>query len=240
MKKKVLLTLAAAMAVTSVAFASPLTNYDKGSLALDLNTSISPKAELTVDGMSESDDSKERLGAGISYGLGNKFALQYKFLDNKTQDYLLYEYSDPFNYDNLTFNAKLTGHELNVLYQINPNLSAYVGWTRSTLKATLTENYGPNPGNITESESISDKRSNNGYQVGLVGQTKLADKLTGWASLSAGNKVNAYEIGVGYDVAQNTELNFFYREVKYKDFNYDDTKLDVKAKGLGAGVTFKF
>jgi opacity protein-like surface antigen len=240
MKKKVLLTLAAAMAVTSVAFASPLTNYDKGSLALDLNTSISPKAELTIDGISESDDSKERLGAGVSYGLGNKFALQYKFLDNKSKDYLLYEYSDPFDYGNLTLNAKLTGHEINVLYQINPNVSAYVGVTRSTAKVTVTENYGPNPGNITDSESLSESQSKNGYQVGLVGQTKLADKLTGWASVSAGNRVNAYEIGLGYDVAKNTELNLFYREVKYKDFNFDDTKLDVTTKGLGAGVTFKF
>lgn len=239
MKKKVLLTLAAAMAVTSVAFASPITNYEKGSLAIDLNTSISPKLELSVNGMSESDDSKERLGAGISYGLGNKFALQYKYLDNKTKEYLVDEYIGSF-YENMTLNARLTGHELNVLYQINPNVSAFAGWTRSTAKVTVTENYGPTPGYITDSASVSDERSKNGYQVGLVGQTKLADKLTGWASVSAGNRVNAYEIGVGYDVAQNTELNLFYREVKYKDFNYDDTKLDVKAKGLGAGVTFKF
>lgn len=239
MKKKVLLTLAAAMAVTSVTFASPLTNYDKGSTTLDINTSISPKIELSVNGMSESDDSKERLGAGISYGLGNKFALQYKYLDNKTKEYLVDEYIG-FDYENTTLNAKLTGHEINVLYQINPNVSAYVGMTRSTAKVTVTENYGPNPGNITDSESASESQSKNGYQVGLVGQTKLADKLTGWASVSAGNRVNAYEIGLGYDVAKNTELNLFYREVKYKDFDFDDTKLDVTTKGLGAGVTFKF
>lgn len=239
MKKKVLLTLAAAMAVTSVAFASPLTNYEKGSLALDINTSISPKLELSVNGMSESDDSKERLGAGISYGLGNKFALQYKYLDNKTKEYLVDEYIGSF-YENTTLNAKLTGHEINVLYQINPNVSAYVGVTRSTAKITVTENYGPTPGNITDSESLSESQSKNGYQVGLVGQTKLADKLTGWASVSAGNRVNAYEVGLGYDVAKNTELNLFYREVKYKDFDAYSTTVDVTTKGLGAGVTFKF
>jgi hypothetical protein len=239
MKKKVLLTLAAAMAVTSVSFASPLTNYEKGSTAIDISSSISPKFEISAGGVSGSDDAKERLGAGVTYGLGNKFALQYTYLDNKTKEYLVYE-NMGFDYENATLNAKLTGHEINVLYQINPNVSAYVGMTRSKAKVTETDNYGPNPGNITDSESYSESQTKNGYQVGLVGQTKLADKLTGWASVSAGNRVNAYEIGLGYDVAKNTELNLFYREVKYKDFDVYDTKVDVTTKGLRAGVTFKF
>jgi hypothetical protein len=239
MKKKILLTLAAAMAVTSVSFASPLSNYEKGSLAIDLNTSISPKVEIDVGDLSASDDAKNRLGAGITYGIGNKLALQYKFSDNKTKDYF-YEETGPGYYENGRENAQIAAHELNVLYQINPNVSAFVGLTRTNAKVNWSYNYGPNSGNIIDSESGKEKQSQNGYQVGFIAQTKLAENVTGWASASAGNKVTSYEIGVGYDVAKNTELNLFYRNNKYKDFDVDGTNFDVTTKGLGAGVTVKF
>ncbi|WP_312421844.1 outer membrane beta-barrel protein [Anaerospora hongkongensis] len=239
MKKKVLLTVAAAMAVTSVAFASPLTNYEKGSTAIDISSSISPKFEISAGGISGTDDSKERLGAGVTYGLGDKFALQYKYLDNKSNTYFL-EVTEPGSYERSTDEFQLTGHQLNLLYQLNPNVSAFVGWTRGTAKDKWTYKAGPDAGDIVERTSGTESQSKSGYQVGFVGQTKLADNLTGWASISAGNKVNAYEIGIGYDVAQNTELNVFYRQIKYKDFSFGDVDFDVTTKGLGAGVTFKF
>lgn len=233
MKKKVLLTLAAAMAVTSVSFASPLSNYDKGSLAIDLNMSISPKLES-----GESIDAKSRLGAGISYGIGNKFAVQYNYSDNKSKN-TPFEEDDGTNYAIGTLNAQVTGQQFNLLYQINPNISAFAGWTKSKLKVNSTFEYGDGSGPLGNG-STTDKESQNGYQVGFIGQTKLADNLTGWALIGAGNKVNAYEIGVGYDLAKNTEFNVFYRQTKYKDFGDSDDKYDVKTKGLGAGLTFKF
>jgi len=79
MKKKVLLALAAAMAITSVSFASPLSNYEKGSVAIDLNTTISPDVEIREAEYDylKSVDAKSRLGTGITYGIGDKLALQY-------------------------------------------------------------------------------------------------------------------------------------------------------------------
>lgn len=232
MKKKVLLTVAAAMAVTSVAFASPLTNYDKGSLAIDLNTSISPEMESggTVD-------AKSRLGAGITYGIGNKMALQYNYSDNKSKSFP--DWFEVGSYDADGFaTAQVTGHQLNVLYQINPNVSAFAGLTRSKLKYSgsyvLSDGSGP-----IGTLSASATQTENGYQVGFIGQTQLSEKLDGWALISAGNRVNAFEIGLGYEVAKNTDFNVFYRQTKYKDFGVDES-VDVKMKGLGAGLTFKF
>ncbi len=240
MKKKIFLTLAAAMAVTSVSLASPLSNYDKGNLAIDLTTSISPKVDVDVAQLGgASDDAKNRLGAGITYGIGNRLALQYKYADNKTKDYF-YEETTPSDYNNETDSVQIFAHELNVLYQVNPNFSAFVGLTKTSAKLNWSHNYGPNSGNIIDSQSGTVKQSQNGYHVGFIAQTKLADKVTGWASASAGNKLTAYEVGVGYDVAKNTELNVFYRNNKYKKNELDGVEFDVTTKGLGAGVTVKF
>ncbi len=239
MKKKVLFTLAAAMTISSVALASPLPNYEKGKLAIDVNTSISPKVEINAGDLSGKDDAKNRLGAAITYGLGDKWALQYKYSDNKTESYS-YEETTPFDYESGTGNGQLSAHEFNVLYQLDPNISAFVGWTRASAKINWSYKYGPDASTITDSGSGTEKQSKSGYQIGLIGQTKLADKVTGWASVSAGNKITGYEIGVGYDMSKNTEFNVFYRDTKYKDFNIGGEKIDVKTKGLGAGVTFKF
>jgi len=147
-------------------------------------------------------------------------AVQYKYSDSKTKDY---------NYYFSGYNAKsaeVTGHEFNVLYQINPNVSAFVGYTRSTGKINWS--------------GYSEEQSKSGYHVGVIGQTKIADAVTAWASASAGNRLTSYEIGLGYDVAMNTELNLFYRYLKYKDFDVLGEDVDATIKGLGAGVTYKF
>ncbi|MGL5514574.1 MAG: hypothetical protein ACRDBM_15270, partial [Sporomusa sp.] len=101
-------------------------------------------------------------------------------------------------------------------------------------------NYGSSSSNITRSERVSEKQSKSGYHIGIIGQTRITDDVTAWASVSAGNRVTGYELGIGYDVAQNTELNLFYRHTKYQDFNVLDADVDVTTKGLGVGVTVKF
>lgn len=235
MKKKVLATLAAALAVTSVSFASPLTNYDNGKVAIDLSRSISPKIEYSGG----NDDTKSRFAGGLTYGLGNKFAIQYKYADNKTKNYSL-ETSISTYYLKISTYQQYAAHEVNVLYQINPNVSAFAGWTKAIAKNNLSLDYGPSSSNITYSEKNSVKDSKNGLQMGIIGQTKLADHLTGWASVGAGTKLMSYEVGLGYDIAKNTEFNVFYRYNKYKEFNFGAEDLDVKTKGFGAGVTLKF
>jgi hypothetical protein len=239
MEKKVVLALAAAMAVTATSFASPLTNYEKGNLAVDINTSLSPKVEMNTTDLRDSDDAKSRLGAGFTYGLGDKLAVQYKYADNKTKTYS-YEVATGFSYQNGTTTGQLIANELNVLYKVNPNVSAFAGWTNATAKIKWSYNYGPDASNITDSGSGTEKGTKDGFQVGLIGQTKFAKNLTGWGSIAAGNNLTGYELGLGYDLDKDTELNVFYRHAKYKDFNVDGENFDVKIKGVGAGLTFKF
>lgn len=234
MMKKIVITLAAAMIVSSVSFASPLTDYDQGSVAIDLNMSISPKVK--ADG--ESLDAKNRFGAAVTYGLSDKWAVQYKYADNKSKNYT-FEYIEPDDYEKATLNARLSANEFNVLYQLDPNIAAYVGWVRATTKINGSYIAGPGADNITESGSDTEKQSKNGYQVGIITKIRLGDNLNGWAAVGAGNKITSYEIGLGYDLSKNAEWNVFYRNVKYKDFNIDG-KMDIKTTGIGTGVTFKF
>ena len=53
----------------------------------------------------------------------------------------------------------------------------------------------------------------------------------------------AFEAGVSYTIAPNTELNVYYKDAKYKELEFSDFagyKYDLSAKGPGAGLTFKF
>jgi opacity protein-like surface antigen len=220
--KKILVILAAMMTITSVSFASPLTNYAKGKVSIDLNPNIN------------SDSTKEQISGGITYGVGEKFAIQYKYADNKTKNYFYIEETTPLSYE--SGHAQLIAYEINVLYQIDPNISAYGGWARETAKINLFFNAGPSSSNIIYSES----RSKNSFQLGLIGQTEFTEDLTGWASVGAGSNIIGYEIGLGYDITKNIECNVIYRYNKYKGFNFSNGDIDVKIQGVGAGVTLKF
>lgn len=226
--KKILTILAATMTITSVSFASPLTNYTEGQVSIDLNPNIS------------SDSSKEQVAGAITYAVNNKLAVQYKHADNKTKNYFYIEEVTPWSYENKFAHAQLIAYEINVLYQIDHNIAAYAGWAKETAKMNWFYNAGSSSSNITYSESGSNKKSQNSFQLGLVGQTHFTEDLTGWASIAAGSNIMSYEVGLGYDITKNTECNVFYRYNKYKGFNFDDGDIDVTIQGLGAGITLKF
>ncbi|QDR79994.1 outer membrane beta-barrel protein [Sporomusa termitida] len=215
--KKISAILAAAMTITSVSFASPLTDYTQGKAAIDLNPNIN------------SDSTKDNVSGGITYGVGNKFALQYKYADNKNKNYL--RMTPPSN-----AHAQLSAYEMNVLYQINPNVSAYAGWAGETAKINLLYYAGPDLGNIIYRE----RGSQSSFHLGLIGQTKFTENLTGWASAGAGSHIIGYEVGLGYSIAKNAECNVIYRYNKYQGFNLSDGKIDVKIEGVGAGITLTF
>lgn len=110
MNKKLALGMALCLSVSSAALASPLHDYDMGSFSIDLGTSISP--DMDVDGRSH--DGKSRINGGITAGVGNNWALQFKYADNK---------SDVF----ANWNYNLKAQEYNALYRLNPNFSVFAG-----------------------------------------------------------------------------------------------------------------
>lgn len=215
--KKISAIVAAAMTITSVSFASPLADYTKGKAAIDLNPNIN------------SDSTKDNISGGITYGIGNKFALQYKYADNKNNNYL--KLPPPSN-----AHAQLSAYEMNVLYQIRPNVSAYAGWAREAAKINLMYYAGPDLGNIIYRE----RESQSSFHLGLTGQTKITENLTGWASAGAGSNIIGYEVGLGYQIAKNAECNVIYRYNKYQGFAFSGGDIDVKIEGVGAGITLTF
>lgn len=216
--KKVLSGVAALLMVSSVGFASPLTDYSQGKVALDL--SVRSSNDVTADG-TDFDGKTSNVNYGVTVGLGNKFAFQYKQDNADAKD----------KYDSVGVNGhpELGSNQYNVLYQLNPNVSAFVGLTNT--QPTLKSTFGSQDGKHTT-----------GYQVGVIGTVPLGDKTTAYASLGYGDQIEDYELGLGYAVAQNLELNVGYKDTKFKKLNMNqgDSDFDYKAHGLTYGVTYKF
>jgi len=212
--KKILSGVAALLMVSSVGFASPLTDYSQGKVALDL--SVRSSNDVTADGI-DFDGKTSNVNYGVTVGLGNKFAFQYK-QDNA-------DAKDKYFGAGISLHPELASNQYNVLYQINPNVSAFVGLTNT--QPTLNS---------------QDGKHATGYQVGVIGTVPIGDKATAYASLGYGDKIEDYEFGLGYAIAPNLELNVGYKDTKFKKLNMNDGDSDFtyKAHGLTYGVTYKF
>ncbi len=235
MLKKVVLGTILTLSVASICAAGPLTDYSQGKTSLDLT--YKPSSDLEIEGFSI-DGKSANFDVGFTAGLGNKTAIQYRFgtADSKSYSYTgdLYGYS-------VDGSAKTTldAHELNVLYQLDKNVSAFVGFTSTRVGGKVS---GTVDG-IAGSESV--KTTNNGFQVGFVGTAELADKLNAYGVVGVGNKITNYEVGLSYEVAKNTELNLGYRNTKYKNlevsaYGYTTPEFSYKTEGLTLGVTMRF
>lgn len=68
--------------------------------------------------------------------------------------------------------------------------------------------------------------------MGALGHMYIAKRTSDWTSISAGNKITAYEIGVGYALAKNFDGNLFYNDTKYKAFDTTDFKTHSVTLGI--------
>ena len=232
MKKTAILAVAAATMLTaSIGFAAPLTDYSVGKMSIDLTWRQSDiKGEAPAGDVSL--DKKYNLDWGITTGLGNNFALQYNGYNPKSKDTVIY--SDPTETDSM--NIKLKTQELNVLYKLDKNISAYAGLVR--LKATANQTVDVS-GISTGSSDSSDTK--NKIQFGLVGSTKIADKTTAYASIGVASDFTNWKIGLSQEIAPNVEFNVDYRNLKAKSLAINNIgDVDVTAKGVGFGVSYKF
>ena len=223
MRKTVSLAIAAAtMLAANIGFAAPLSDYSAGKTAIDLtfrNTDVADKGP----GYDISFDKKNNMDWGITTGLGNKFAVQYNGYNAKTKD----TYVEQFG---ISGKGELKNQELNVLYKIDDNVSAYMGVVQS--KWTISE----------DSSGSSSTDSKNEIQFGLIGSTKIVDKTTAYASFAAGSDLINWKVGLSQEIVPNVDLNVDYRSLKVKNLTGSDftDKVDTTAKGLGVGVTYKF
>ena len=129
--KKIAFTAILLFALSSVGLASPLMNYDQGSVEFDytfrpnvnfdstasvsgsytlhtLNTSFNYGGSISFDGKSDID-------AGVTIGIGNNWAVQYRQYNPEGS---VWGYSgDGFN---VGIYGKIRSEELNLLYKVAP------------------------------------------------------------------------------------------------------------------------
>lgn len=225
MKKTAILAMAAAtMVTTSVGFAAPLSDYSAGKTSVDLTwrqSSIDATSQSVTDSLSK----KGNMEFGITTGLGGNFAFQYTNANNKSKDTNLPDGSGGTYREN----GSLKTQEFNVLYKMDKNVSAYVGMVN--LKGT-----------INDEDSGTSSGSKNKMQLGLMGSTKLGDKTTAYAQVGFASSFTNWKVGISQEVAPNLELNIDYRRTQAKKMSFDNGlgDVDMTAKGLGVGVSYKF
>ncbi|WP_312422605.1 hypothetical protein [Anaerospora hongkongensis] len=91
-------------------------------------------------------------------------------------------------------------------------------------------NYDTNGSDADGSVSISENK----LLYGISGSTALGEKTTAYASVLQNSIGTDWQIGVNQNVSDNLTLNINYR---YYD---EDSILDTKLKGIGAGIIYKF
>jgi len=205
----ILAVLLCTFMTAGVTTASPLTDYSAGKVALDINWT--PGLDLEANG--ETLDGKSgNFDYGLTAGLGGKWAIQYRYLNPVSKDYG-------------GFHGGVRSQEVNVLYKLDKNLSAFAGWHQ----ARLTTNA---PGFSLPSKST--------WQVGLIGTTALGKKTTLYGIVGAGGSLLNAEAGFAYALAKDLDVNLFYRYKRIDDLRANAYEIDTTTKGLCPGLTYRF
>jgi predicted porin len=158
-----------------------------------------------------SSDGKTSAGGSLTVGAGFGFAGQYTFNDFKTKT-------------SLNGNNELKAQQLILINNLagiaSANVSLFAG--------------------ISQTEMVGSSK-HSGVVGGVIGSVPIAPNTRGYGVLTVGNKVNGYEVGVGYEFATNTELNVAYHNTTYKNLTFTNgAASDVTRKGISAGVSYKF
>jgi hypothetical protein len=213
-------------------------DYSKGKASIDLiwrNTkNDGPGVDINGNDGTIAFPHKNSLDAGLTFGLGDNTAVQYRNFGAKSQ---------PLTYmatDGSTFNQtlKLTTNEFNVLYKLDKNVAAFVGLVRAQTDYSASTSTPT----ASVSNSMDASATKTLSQLGIVASTVIADKTTLWGSVAVGSSsLTDWEIGASYGFAPNLEFDIDYREIKLDSGIADaDSFNTAKAKGLGFGVTYKF
>lgn len=227
MRKTVLTTFCLSMLLTGVAAASPLTDYSPGKVSLDINYS-KQGIDFKQGEAEQSFNKKGNWDFAGTFGLGNKFAVQYAQANTGPNPTTTHDQAGNLR-DGYTDSYKLHTQQFNILYQLDKSFSIYTGMFRvdgTWTNYDLAKNYQSNTKNL--------------WQFGVLGHTKLADKLTGFAALGIGKSLNTYHVGLGYAFAPHLEFNIIYDYKKVKGLYDEVGKYDITAKGMKYGITYKF
>lgn len=258
--KKCIMAILFILALSSVAFASPLTDYSKGKAALDINYRVSPDYDVDGSagdhslkdieqfGIHTSNDGDSNVEWGFTYGIGNNWALQYRQATPKGN--LNINLSEPpmgvadlkmvrdenNNVPIASIETKTRVEEYNVMYKIDKNFSAFTGIVR----ANPSFKYNDNDFDVTLRG-----HDKNIWQFGVVATKPLNNDFTTYGIASLGSDYRNWEVGLGYKMTKELEFNVNYRDMKVEDMKLGsvfgtDVNTDTRVKGWGFGVTYNF
>jgi opacity protein-like surface antigen len=242
--KKLVLTVLFVFALSSMAMASPLTDFSKGKADLDINYRSDADLDVNpgINGVGQLGDiefdSDSNLEWGFTYGIGNNWAMQYRQATPKGSLSLINEPTLSIDLE-----AKTKVEEYNALYKINKNFTAFTGIVKAAPSAKLSLTVPPVSGDIAIAG-----HDKNIWQFGLQAVAPFADKFTGYGIAAFGSDYRNLEAGIGYQLSKDVELNVNYRDMKIDDMTMvglnipplGDVTSDVHQKGFGFGLTYKF
>lgn len=235
--KKTICIFTACMAVgSSIGLAAPANaSYEQGKVTVDLAMELSPTFNTDSAGTTIKHDGESQFKGGATVGLGHNFALQYQYSKNKMKEVVS---RGANNSGTETDNGEVTSNEVNLLYKVSPNLSAYIG--NQHVNGSMNFDFVfDDPANGSIHTAIDS--SKNYAQAGVIVQQELSKQLTGWASVGIGPDLTDYKIGLAYKVNKNVDFDVYYSDTNYRSFaNYAGTDYDMKLKGVNMGVSLKF
>jgi len=228
--------------VTSALQCYAADGYKQGAVEVEAGASIGSKVVGTSDKILTKKvqaDGDKGYKYGISYGINDKFILQYKggtFITERAQV--------PQKVGAITFIlsgvARAEADEFNLLYKVNDNVSAVVGYLDSSI-AYNDVNFTL-PGKIA-SVPTEDVKS---FQAGLVYHKPINDKYTFYTSAIFGKDIHTINTGVTYKITEDTSFSIGYAERVYHNVNLKialdgvvaDNKYPVKYKMSGISCMF--
>lgn len=224
----ILVTIACSAFIATTGIAAPLTGYVPGKTALDINWL--PNLQMTdsyvSSGNSGTDKGKGKNGIfdwGVTTGLGNKWAIQYRQFNPETKEHLSSGMLQQFG---------MKAQEFNVLYEIDKNMVVFAGCHQ----AKYTFSSSPNPNMTTTNKNV--------LQTGLIGMVEIAPKTQLYGIAGIGSGLTNFEAGVAFEVDKSLDLNLFYRYKKVAKMNNTSWGQafadDITAKGFGLGFTWNF
>lgn len=210
MKRTSFILICLILFCSASAFASPLRDYSPGKAAVDITLT-----DLKLKSTPAYWDKKFNPGFGVTAGLGNNWALQYKY----------HHWSASRNAGGAALSTTASVNELNLLYKLDKNFSAFIG--ANSIGGSL-------------GDPIQDSLT---FQFGMLGVTTLADRLTGWGLMSTGSNNFSAELGVGYALTKRWELNLYYTYKYFDGISFSNMaypSFNARNQGLGVGVTASF
>jgi opacity protein-like surface antigen len=212
----------------SVSFASPLMDYSTGKGTVDL-TIRNTANKLYAMGESVSLDKKYNFDGAVTVGLGNNIAFQYRHFSPKSAATSFVDSDGDLSIGTL----KMRTNEFNLLRKVDKSVAILAGAVTTSGVATDQE---------TGSYETSNVHAKTFWHVGIVASTEIAKKTSLWATASVGAGLFNYEVGLGYALSSNWEVNVNYRGMDLRKLSSDNSqsKGNVKLQGLGFGITYRF